>query len=315
MSDFVKFISHLRRVLPLFAVIVYGESCQRLDELDESPELLPLEQGFKTSAAIGYCASLASSAFQGEALPPNVSFEAGSPGEGYTGAGILHVHVTANDPLPFNSHIGDILIAGLWNGNSGVISIIFADIDLLASDFQFYGMHTVPVFKDANGDIQALFAEQDIVIGQGSDTLMNLSLSKPKFDAELDRLNAPQPTDAFAAIAQKVWFIKINRQGTLTDLYDDQYRVTGGGQVLEARSTSGGVLYHAMINTEFSYAECPQNPSAGTAFIQNLKVGSVTDLGNITLKFHDSCDGKADVLVATGKYVGSNGRRVALDWQ
>jgi hypothetical protein len=305
----------MKTALMLVTVIVCGESCHRLDELDESPEVLPLEQGFKASAAIGYCASIASSAFQGEALPTNVSFQAGATGAGYTGAGILHIHVTPDHPLPFNDHIGDILIAGLWNGNSGVMSIIFADIDILSSDFKFYGLYTVPVFKDTHGDIQALFAEQDIIIGEGSDTLMNLSLSKPQFNAELDRLNAPQPGDVFAAIAQKVWFIHIDRQGTTADPYDDRYKVNGGGQVLEARSTSGGVLYHALINTEFSHAVCAQNPLEGTAFIQNLTVGSITDLGNITFRFHDACDGQADVIVATGKYLGSNGKRINLNWQ
>jgi hypothetical protein len=311
----VKVFPRLKTLVLLITVIVYGESCRRLDELDESPEVAPLEQGFKASAAIGYCASIASSAFQGETLPANVTFEAGSPGSGYTGSGILRVHVTPDNPLPFNSHIGDILIAGLWNGNSGVVSIIFADIDILSSDFKFYGLYTVPVFKEPDGDIQALFAEQDIIIGEGSDTLINLSLSRPKFDTELERLQDPQPDDVFAAIAQKVWFIHIDRQGTTSNPYDDRYKVSGGGQVLEARSTSGGVLYHALINTEFSHAICSQNPLEGTAFIQNLKVGSVTDLGNITFKFHDTCNGKADVVVATGKYLGSNGKSINLNWQ
>jgi len=311
----VKLISRLKAALILIAVIVYGESCQRLDELDQSPELTPLDQGFKASAAIGYCASIASSAFQGETLPANVSFESRTPGAGYTGAGILHVKITPGNPVPFNSHTGDIFIAGLWNGNSGVMSVIFADIDILASDFKFYGLYTVPVFKDTDGHIQALFAEQDIIIGEGSDTLMNLSLSKPKFDTEIERLNAPQPGDVFAAIAQKVWFISIDRKGTTDDPYDDRYKVNGGGQVLEARSTSGGLLYHALINTEFSHEVCAQNPLEGTAFIQNLKVGSVTDLGNITFKFHNSCDGKADVVISTGKYIGSNGKSINLNWQ
>ena len=311
----MKLISRLKTALILVSVIVYGESCHRLDELDQSPELGPLDHGFKASAAIGYCASIASSAFQGETLPPNVSFQSRPAASGYTGAGILHVKVSADHPLPFNNHTGDILIAGLWNGNSGVMSIIFADIDLLSSDFKFYGLYTVPVFKDPDGRIQALFAEQDIIIGEGSDTLMNLSMSKPRFDTEVDRLNAPHPNDVFAAIAQKVWFISIDRKGTTADPYDDRYKVNGGGQVLEARSTSGGMLYHALINTEFSHGICSQNPLQGTAFIQNLKVGSITDLGNITFKFHDNCDGKADVVVSTGKYIGSNGKSINLNWQ
>jgi hypothetical protein len=241
-----------------------------------------------------------------------VTFEP-STKDGYTGAGIIRVEVTPGNPLPFNGHIGDIVIAGLWNGKSGVISIVFGDIDFLSSNFEFYGLHTVPVFENNDGNITTLFAEQDIVIGQGSDTLLNLSLSNPKFDLEQDRLNNPRPTDFFTAIAQKVWYMEIERNN-VSDVYDDSYTLTGGGQVLEARSTSGGILYHALIDTEFNYLSCSQNPVDGTAFIQNIKVGSSTDLGNITFEFHSKCDGKADVIVATGKYVGSNGRAINLDW-
>lgn len=288
--------------------------CNKLDEFNETPNLTPLTQGFRTSAAIGYCASLVVSAFNGENLPSNVIFEPSNK-DGYEGAGILRVTVTPNNPLPFNNKIGDIVIAALWNNNKGVMSVVFADIDFVSSDFEFYGLHTVPIsFNDANATIRTLFAEQDIVIGEGSDTLLNLSLSQPKFDLEQERLNSPHPSDFFTAIAQKVWFMDIDRNIPAL-LYDDTYTLTGGGQIVEATSSSGGVLYHAIIDAEFSYQSCPTNPVDGTAFIQNLKVGSTTDLGNLTFKFHDECDGKADVIVATGKYIGSNGAAINLNWQ
>jgi len=296
-----------------FGVISLFTSCKKLDELNENPEIEPLKQGFQTSAAIGYCASLASSAFRGEALPANVTFDENSK-EGYSSAGVLHVTISEEYPLPFNNHIGDIFIAGLWDGDGGVISIVFADIDIITSEFKFYGLYTVPI-SEKDGKIVSLFAEQDIIIGEGSDTLLNLSLSKPKFNTELARLNAGVPGDVFTAISQKVWFLSINQHGTLSDVYDDSYVLNGGGQIAEVRSRSGGILYHALIETEFSYDECKLNPQDGTAFIQNIKAsGSSVDLGNITLDFHDDCDGRARVKVATGKYIGSNGKEIVLDW-
>ena len=304
-------VKKISLTIVLLSALAIG--CNKLDQLDEDPELQPLTYGFQASAAIGYCASLAVSAFKGEALPSNVTFTPSSK-DGYDGAGIIHVDVTSSNPVPFNGHTGDITIAGLWNGNGGVISIIFADIDILSSNFQFYGLYTVPVHLNPTGDvITTLFAEQDIIIGQGSDTLMNLSMSNPKFDLEQERLNNPHPTDFFTAIAQKVWYMEIDRNN-LSTVYDDGYTLTGGGQILEARSTSGGILYHALIDTEFNYQHCSTNPTDGTAFIQNIKVGGPTDLGNITFEFRDECDGKAKVIVATGKYVGSNGRSINLNW-
>ena len=292
-------------------------SCSKLHDLTQNPELGPLEQGFKASAAIGYCASLATTAFTGGSLPANVSFDHSSTPE-YSSSGVLHVRVTQSSPLPFNSSIGDIYIAGLWDGiNGGVISIVFGDFDVVHAQFKFYGIYTVPISKNINtGIINAIFAEQDIVIGQGSDTLLNLGLSKPEFNSELLRLNNNNPPDVFAAVKQKVWFISIDQKNTPSDIYDDAFTLNGGGQIAEVKSNSGGVLYHALIETKFSYATCKLNPVSGTGFIQNVKAsGSSVDLGNITLDFHGACDGRASVKFATGKYIGSNGQNVRLNWQ
>jgi hypothetical protein len=315
----MKFLNMVKCTTLQFAIIIASTglfSCQKVNDLVRGPELAPLEQGFKTSAAIGYCASLANSAFSGEALPANVSFnQSSSPG--YTGAGIIHVNVTPATPLPFNHAAGDIYIAGLWDGaNGGVISILFGDFDVFSSQFKFYGIHTVPVIKKINtATINTIFAQQDIIIGQGSDTILQLSLSKIKFDTELARLNNSYATDVFTAVTQNIWFVSIDPKGTPSDLNDDVFTVNGGGQIVEATSVSGGILYHAMIGTEFSYATCPSNPLVGTAFIQNLKAsGSSVDLGNITLNFHNSCDGKALVVLATGNYFQSTGRSIDLNW-
>ena len=142
--------------------------------------------------------------------------------------------------------------------------------------------------------------------------MINLSLSKPQFDLELARTESPQPEDVFAAVKQNVWHINIDQNNTAPDVYDDTYRLNGGGQIAEARSESGGILYHALINTRFEYSDCSLNPTNGVAFIQNIKAGSSIDLGNITMEFRDNCDGKAHVKLATGKYVSTNGRDVNL---
>ncbi len=220
-------------------------------------------------------------------------------------------------PVPFNSGLGDITIAGIWNDNSGgVISIMFSDFDVVNGDFKFYGIHTIPIIVRPNtNEIVSIFAEQDIVIGEGSDTLMNLSLSKLKFDAELNRVNTPAPTDAFVAVRQNVWHLTVTPGGSATNFLDDDYKITGGGQIAEARSESGGILYHAIIDTRFNFTTCAKNPTNGTAFIQNFKAGSTLDFGSILLDFHSTCDGSGNVKVATGKYATANGKNLELNWQ
>ena len=311
--------------IPAFSVFIFLTaiillfSCKKAKEINQDPEIEPLKHGFKVSAAVGYCASLANSLFRGEDLPDNVIFQSGS-NEDYSGSGIMYVTINSNYPLPFNSNIGQIIIPCLWNTNydnteySGVISTIFTDINILESKYEFRGIHTIPVIELETGDILTLFAEQDIIIGEGSDTLLNLNLSNPQFNLELARLESEQPNNAFAAVKQNAWFISVDQNNTTSDIYDDEFTVNGGGQIASVASESGGILYHAMIGANFIHKTCELNPIGGVGFIQNLQVGAQLDLGHIFLNFHDLCDGKAFVEVATGKYITSNRRDVNINF-
>lgn len=302
------------RILFFLLIIIMLSKCNKIDDFNDFPELTPLEDGFKASTAIAYSVSIAERAFTGQSLPSNVVFT-GSNKPGYTSSGIIHISADDQHPIPFNSKIGDITIVGLWNGDQGgVVSIIFSDFDLASSDFKFYGIHTIPVTVNPNGDLISIFAKQDIIIGEGSDTLLNLSLSNPKFNLELERLNDQQPSDVFTAVQQNIWHISIN-QSSSNDALKDAITINGGGQIAEARSNSGGLLYHAMINTVFSHNNCADNPTHGTAFVQNLKAGTILDFGTVLLDFHSACDGKAEVNLATGKYAAFNNRNVLLEWQ
>lgn len=308
----------LKKIIPLILVslITLGiDSCKKNNKwTDENPEIEPLIQGFKTAAAIGYCVSLTTTVLGGEGLPDNILLESANPNSGF-----IYVTINEQNPLPFNNHIGDIIIAYIWENDpvgsrrNGVISIVFADFNIIGNLFKFYGIHTVPVIQDMEtGKIMTLFARQDIVFGEGSDTLLNLSLSNPQFSSELLRLDEEPPVNPFAAVSQNVWFISIDQHNT-ANLYDDSFVINGGGQIAEATSSSGGIQYHAMIGTEFIYDHCSLNPVRGDAFIQNLKAGNNTiNLGDIYLRFRDRCDGKAYVEFAAGEYFNYIGRNVNL---
>lgn len=310
----------LKKIFPFILIILVTtsiSSCKKIDKWkDDNPEIEPLRQGFKTAAAIGYCVSLATTVLSGDAVPDNVLLESSD-----SNSGLMYVTIDEDNPLPFNNHIGDIVIAYIWEDDptgsrrTGVVSIVFADMSIIGNLFKFYGIHTVPVIQDMEtGKIMTVYAKQDIVFGEGSDTLLNLSLSNPQFSSELLRLDTEPPTDPFVAVSQNVWFVSIDQQKTI-NLYDDSFVLSGGGQIAEATSLSGGIQYHAMIETEFIYDHCTLNPIQGYAFIQNLKAGTTTiDLGNIYLSFHDSCDGKAYVNFAVGEYLKYIGRNVNLQF-
>jgi hypothetical protein len=298
-------------LLPALLTVVLLISCKKINEINNDPEIEPLRQGFKTSAAIGYCASLAYSYFNDGITPPNVIIQSNRNGQ-ETRSAILLILINDAYPMPFNSAIGQITMAGIWGEGSGVITVLFTDINLLETKFEFVGIHTIPVLELNDGKLLTLFAEQDILIGQGSDTLLELNMGIPQINLEAQRLEGDQPSEAFAAVSQNVWFVTIDRNNTESDILDDDYTVYGGGQIVRASSLSGGILYHAMIGARFNYSICEFNPISGVGFIQNLMVGEETDLGHIFLNFNEQCDGKAWVELATGKYLTSNHRNVNL---
>jgi hypothetical protein len=300
-------------ILTFYLVIITLASCRKLSEVNQDPEIEPLKHGFKTSAAVGYCASLAYRWFNGESLPDNVIIQSQNVSN-ENKSGVLMVYINDSFPLPFNTSVGQITIAGIWGNNGGVITALFTDIDILEAKYEFKGIHTIPVIEMEKGKILTLFAEQDIVIGEGSDTLLHLNLTAPQISFEIDRLKGFQPHDAFVAVQQNVWFITVNQNIIKTNTYDDEYTINGGGQIAEVTSKNGGMLYHAMIGTKFTHSICKLNPVSGYGFIQNLKFGTNTDLGHIFLNFHNNCDGKAFVEFSSGKYMTSNHKNVNLNF-
>jgi hypothetical protein len=304
-----NFHSTCRFNVLILIVILLTFSCKKLEEFKQQPELEPLQQGLKTSTAIGYCASIAVSAFTGKALPSNVVFN--------KNLGMIYVTIDKNHPLPFSKNTGEILIAGLWQNNGGIISILFGNVDILEGKVKLYGLYTVPVIKRSiEDDILVVFAKQDIILGYGSDTILNLgNISDLAFNTELNRLNNNKPTDAFVAVKQNVWFINIDQAGTDNNVYDDNIIINGGGQIVEVAGASGGVLYHAMINARINYSICNKNPIEGFALTQNFKAGGelFIDLGNAFMSFHNQCDGMVHIDFCSGKYISYYGKSIPLN--
>jgi len=298
----------MRNITSLLIMILFC-SCNALEEYKQKPELESLKQGLKTSVAIGYCASVAYTAFSGGDLPDNVIFDRNS--------GLIYIKIDENHPLPFNKSIGDIIIACLWENDGGVMVVSFADIDILEGDIKLYGLNLVPFVKRSEEEgILAMFVKQDIIVGNGSDTILDLSrIGDFLFNSRMEQLNTEKPTDVFVAVKQNVWFVNVDQAQTSNNFYDDIITVNGGGQVLEAKGETGGIVYHAMIDAKVNYSVCPKNPISGYAFTQNFKAGGelFIDLGNSLLRFHNNCDGKAYVELSSGKYVSYNEKNIALE--
>src|SRR4030042_3515492 len=206
----------------LLLAMVSLTSCKKWDDINYDPEIEPLIHGIKTSAAVGYCASIATAYFTDGVIPGNAIVSArkkSSPAETM----VMILTIDDSYPLPYNSYKGQITIAGGWNGKGGIITALFTDMNLLGTLRLFRGIHTIPLMDMGDGKIMTLFAEQDVVMGEGSDTLLHLNMEIAWINLELERLEAEVPADAFVAAKQNVWFITVDRNNTLSDIYDDDY--------------------------------------------------------------------------------------------
>jgi hypothetical protein len=66
------------------------------------------------------------------------------------------------------------------------------------------------------------------------------------------------------------------------------------------------------MNAKLDYANCVLNPVDGNAYVQNIAIGSSLDLGTLGLSFMNSCEGKANVSYATGKYEKLDSDNISL---
>lgn len=282
-------------------------SCTKIEKYNQ-PELESLQQALKTTSAIGYCASVVNLAKRGMALPENVIHNSNTQ--------LIYIRIDKEHPLPCNNCIGDIILSYHWGMNGGIMSVLFADINIIGGTIKIFGIYAVPLMVTDNSDcIQAVVAKQDIIIGNGSDTILNLgSISDAMFNVRLNHLNTEKPTDTFVAVRQNFWFLNV-RQHNSSNLYDDDIQVSGGGQIVEAKGETGGIVYHGMIDVRMNSSVCNLNPISGYALSQNFKAGgeSQIDLGNSLLSFRNRCDGKVHVELSTGKYFYYNNRDIYLN--
>jgi hypothetical protein len=300
-------MSILRKLLILTIILPFC-TCGKINEYNHEPELESLRQGLRTSAAVGYCASIVMSVENGKQLPANVVYDKNT--------GLIYVKIDNNHPLLFTNKIGDIVIAYTWSQRAGLMSVLFANFDVLGGKTKLYGLHLVPLMKNLENDgVLAVFQKQDIIIGNGSDTLLDMSnITDIVFNSKIDQLNSDRPNDVFVAAKQNVWFINIDPNNTYSNVYDDNITINGGGQIAEVVGNSGGVIYHGMIDTKINYSICNQNPVSGFALSQNFKVGGepYIDLGSSLLSFHNNCDGKVHVDISTGKYLNYFNKDISL---
>ncbi|PLW92704.1 MAG: hypothetical protein C0592_09330, partial [Marinilabiliales bacterium] len=122
----------------LAGIIILGsDSCRRIDEHNQDPELVPLVHGFQVCNAIAYCTSVIYAVLEKGETPPNVYLLSGYSEN--PESSVMIIDIDQYFPLPYNTNVGQIVLGVLWNGGSGVFSAALTNIDIIGNHYDFIG--------------------------------------------------------------------------------------------------------------------------------------------------------------------------------
>jgi hypothetical protein len=273
------------------------------------PPVSPITETIKTSAIIGFASVLTCAHYQGYDLP----FTSGQLNHQTS---LMVVDLERYFPFQFQDDIySEISILSLRiDEDAFILSILLSESDISTGTFRLYKVHTFPVLM-RDGGVMAVFAGQDINFGP--DYYLEISLSDNEIQFELARLQSPLPTDEYIAIAQNAWFVEIAPGNSWLDFTDDTYRITGGQQDIalsvDYDLPDASVVQMAILNTVLTPA-CSKNPTEGWVVMQNVQVWEKSEMvvGQAFFDFIPDCDGKIKLIVGTGNFIGSSGKKIKL---
>lgn len=302
-------------ILSFTLIIVLSDSCKELEEYFHDPETESLTDALKTCAIIGYSVSTAMSVMEGYHLP-NVRIKTRC--NDFPCVSVVLIRIDDSYPFSFSpGETGEVIVAGLWaDEETAIFTLILTDFNIHTSTFRLKNIHTIPVIRTLDGKIGVAFAGMDINLNQQSDALLEFNLLTQEIESEFARLDEQRPEDVYVAVEQNAWFIEIDQKSTPDDLWDDSFVVTGGGQLAEVTDNTADVVQQAMVDVTLDQT-CTANPVNGLAIIRkvNTEEEKFPELGTAILEFHDYCDGRAKILLATGAYIGSNGKSIRLNME
>ncbi|UCG26948.1 MAG: hypothetical protein JSV24_08195 [Bacteroidales bacterium] len=286
-------------------------SCKEADEYFKDPETEPVIHAIKAATAIGYSASAAMAVMTGEQLPGVYATKSCSS---FPCASLVYISINSGNYFPYSDdRNGQIIIAGLWpSAEEAILTMFIYDLDISTPGFTLKNVRTFPVTRK-DGELMAVFAGMDINIGPNPLLPLELVLTEGEINFELSRLETETPEDIYVAVDQHAYIIEIDQKDTPANLLDDVYTITGGGQLIEVVDDRAGIIQQALMAVEMN-PDCLFNPRNGYALIKTTGTGDNTlpELGTAILEFHTACDGTADITVATGVYIRSNGKSIPL---
>ncbi len=297
--------------LTLCLAMLFSAGCKNdPDALEKSPGVATIRATIKTAIPLAYATSVAARAIQGESLAGVSTTQTCTD---YPCAAAVTITAKAGAfPAQLDKY-GKIIVLGLWPSNTNaVVAVTFVDMDVGIESLRVSSVGPFPVAIKSSG-IELVYASQDINI-----TTDPSQLDDATIQSELTRLASERPSspDTRVSLQTDTWIIDVDNMSTPTDFSDDQYKISGASQYVDAGASSASILQLVMIDSALS-TQCVVNPTSGYAVINQVGANSKSEafpvfLGTATLRFHSRCDGNATVEVAFGEYFKSLGKQVAL---
>jgi hypothetical protein len=308
--------------MPLL-VLLTSLSCQFskvADYFSQEPNGDAVRQVITTAVPMGFATSIAFAAASGQTLPASVHVTQ-SIGS-FPGSAVLIIHPSADQQLPPGVRSnGQIAVAGYFNSaDAGVLSVFFIGMSVRQGGIVVSRISTFPVTR--NGDTYMLtYAKEDINAGT-TDTVASFTLTPEQMNVELNRLASRPSFDSTITLDQEGWVVEVDPKATPADPFDDTYSIIGAGQHIgldmAGEELTGGELVQVIfIECQLSNA-CVRNPIAGSVLLRkygaaDAGTGQRSVFGTSWWHFHSTCDGKAEIPVGTGTYIGFSGKSVNLN--
>jgi hypothetical protein len=300
----------------LFLILFMTSGCsEKIEQFFKDPDLASIKRVLKITMPLAYASNCAMMTMKGQ-KPGNVQFIKG--GDTSSGCFLMAITVDSTYPLPHGIEAtGRILIAGILGGGDMLLmTVIFTELNVSKGTFDIRDISTVPVILDEDAgtgkkELMVVYANEDV--NSGSDTLLTVDMSASQVQAEFRRYQNMKLFDGSVIVEQNAWIISVDNGETPANPVDDIYTVSGGGQYVEASSSSGEITQLTMVGMTMTTV-CKKNPFEGYAFMQCVKASDQdVEIGHILLSGHSECDGTLKVEAATGVYTLSWGKPVELD--
>jgi hypothetical protein len=187
----------------------------------------------------------------------------------------VDVSLGADCPPMFGAdESGTVVVTGAWTPQLATFVMDFTGVSYAGRQMVIVGIASMTVVRANTTHLVIAYAEEDIMVGTSS--------------------------TKSAGIKQVAWVVDVDTVGT-DDPSDDAIAMSGGDQTLFAAGglTPEADLTQVAVGDAVFKPGCRKNPSSGIAAVQRA---GTRGGGWVLFRFHDACDGTADVAAALTPY-------------